>query len=716
MKLRIAPDLDRLRASSSAGELAVDPKSIDETKREFDVVWSTGARAPMVGFIEELNDWLAYDEELEMTDGAWDLTRVRNGNCPLLDAHGHGRAAAGGPDSDDVLGVVLKVWFAGNKGHARCRFSDRPELEGKWSDVKRGILRGVSPRYIPQRYVEITANGDKKRTFRPRRSELREISLVPITADAGARVRSASEGIEVELEHEQERDMADTTNSANNDDGKNNNGGGTPAGDEKTRSGANGGGTAVEDPPAKPVPPAAPAKQAAQPPVAVDESKIRAAERARIEQIRAAATTLGIPHDDEIVKAGIDGNMDFERARGELVMRRAALDRANLTASAIHVGQDGYEKLRAAMQNALFVQARVLDDADRVEDRKPVALTTPGRDFIRMSPMRMAERWLEAVGVDPRQLNRKQIAGAVLGLEREIMRHAAGGMATSNDFPLLLANTAGKVLRDNYAAAPSSWRKLAGKRTAPDFKQMTTLQFGEDAQLEKVNEHGERKRGKLLESREQYRIETFAKDFAFTRQLMINDDLGALMRMPQLLARMVSEFEANLVWTLILSNPTMADGNAVFSAAHGNINAPLALDQTGLETIVTKLGRQTMLDGRTPMNLRPTYLVVPLTMKIKAIKETSAVNPNITTSVNPFVGMFEEIIAEPRIDGTTLVDWWVVAGPSQVDGLQYAHLEGNEGPFMDQYTDPRTEGVVMSVREDFGAAFIDYRGWQFANN
>ena len=58
--------------------------------------------------------------------------------------------------------------------------------------------------------------------------------------------------------------------------------------------------------------------------------------------------------------------------------------------------------------------------------------------------------------------------------------------------------------------------------------------------------------------------------FAITRKALVNDDLDAFARIPQKFGRMAKNLESDLVWYQILKNANMADGNALFSAAHRN--------------------------------------------------------------------------------------------------------------------------------------------------
>jgi len=68
--------------------------------------------------------------------------------------------------------------------------------------------------------------------------------------------------------------------------------------------------------------------------------------------------------------------------------------------------------------------------------------------------------------------------------------------------------------------------------------------------------------------------------------------------------------------------------------------------------------------------------------------------------------------SEPRLASATR--WYVTADPGEIDGLEYAYLSGNEGLQVESKSGWDVDGVEIRVILDFGAGFVDHRGW-FAN-
>ena len=147
---------------------------------------------------------------------------------------------------------------------------------------------------------------------------------------------------------------------------------------------------------------------------------------------------------------------------------------------------------------------------------------------------------------------------------------------TTSDFPLILGDTVGRVMREAYRAAPSGLRQLGRTVTAPDFRERAALILDPASfKLEKVAEHGEFKSGSFVESGEKYRLATYGKIFGVTRQAIINDDLGALADVPAKLGAQAAAFEAQYLADLLEGpagvGPSMADTKALFHSDHANL-------------------------------------------------------------------------------------------------------------------------------------------------
>ncbi len=286
-------------------------------------------------------------------------------------------------------------------------------------------------------------------------------------------------------------------------------------------------------------------------------------------------------------------------------------------------------------------------------------------------------------------------------------------LQSTSDFPLLLADTVNRTLRQAYESAPAGIRMLGRQQTARDFRAKHRIQFSTAPVLLPLNEHGEFVSGAMAEYQESYKLSTFGRIIGFTRQAMVNDDLGAFADTTRRMGQAAAAFEATFLANILASNPTMADSNALFSNAHGNITgtgAGTTLSETSLSTIRQAMRAQTGLQGEL-INISPRYILVGPDNETTAQQVVFPITPNQAQYVNPFAGVLQ-VVVDARIPAG---NWYVVADAAEVDGLEYSYLEGAAGPQITSDLGFEVDGVRFRIRLDFGGAFVDWRGWYFAH-
>ena len=68
------------------------------------------------------------------------------------------------------------------------------------------------------------------------------------------------------------------------------------------------------------------------------------------------------------------------------------------------------------------------------------------------------------------------------------------------------------------------------------------------------------------------------------------------------------------------------------------------------------------------------------------------------------------MISEPRLDGTSAIQWYLFSTPGAIDTIELAYLEGNSMPFTESRVSFEVDGLEMKIRHELGAAPIDWRG------
>jgi hypothetical protein len=496
--------------------------------------------------------------------------------------------------------------------------------------------------------------------------------MVPIPADAGAKVRG-----EQQADVNQCEIVTATSRDAEQPE--------QPA--EETKM--------DETRKAEPAPAPQPAAQTQTP----DPTAIRAAERERSAAITTACRIAKLPAD--FAEKLIREDISLEQAQSRIFAEIARRDTAGPSESpsgAVEVTRDAADSLRAGMENALL--HRVFPKSGE----RGYELTAQGREFRGMRLARMLEASLEARGVRTRGLSISE------QFDRSLELAQRGGDMSTSDFPYLLADVAGKVLRKAYEEAPATYAPISRQVFLPDFKDAKRLQLGEAPGLLEILEHGEVKTGTIGEGKEAFALKSYGRRIGITRKAIINDDTDAFGRIPISVGAAARRLESDLVWAQITANGNMNDGVALFEATtHKNyIASGAAIAIASLGAMQALMRKQTGLSGAI-INLEPRYLVVPAALEVVARQYVTAITANAGGSVNPFAGRLQ-VIVEPRLDANSLVSWYMAADPSQVDILEHAYLEGENGPRVTSRVGFEVQGIEIKVEHDFAAKVIDHRG------
>ena len=115
--------------------------------------------------------------------------------------------------------------------------------------------------------------------------------------------------------------------------------------------------------------------------------------------------------------------------------------------------------------------------------------------------------------------------------------------------------------------------------------------------------------------------------------------------------------------------------------------------------------RQTGLVGEA-IEVTPKFLVVPTNLETLAERQLTQIQAVQIENVNTF--SFLSLVVEPRL--TSQIAWYLVADSAAIEGMEYAYLEGEAGPQTFAEVGFARDGMSFKIREDFGAAIVEYRG------
>jgi hypothetical protein len=652
------------------------PSTFNEADNTIDVVWTTGARVRRYDWWTET----AYEEELEVTTEAVDMSRFDAGTVQVLDGH----RTYGGVNA--ILGIAIRGSIENGEGKATLKLSTRPEMAGIVADIRAGIIRAISFGYSISKY-EITraidrTDGINMPLYRAVAWQPNEISFVTVPADADASTRSQpSNGNPCEFitrapaqsSTHQEPSMTIATQP----------GASTTAPADHTRSAD----TTVPAP-----------VTTTTPPPAADDAATRAATEAaaRAADITEICTRHSVGH----LAAGLirSGN-SVDQARTAVLEELARND----------AGTGGHRNVRiVTVTDEHQTRMAGIEEAmmNRVDARS--ALTDNGRQFRSLSLIEIGRDFLETRGVQTRGMTRMQVATEML--------HYRSGAHSTSDFAALFANVANKRMRAAYEENQGTYTQWARRApNAPDFKNINIVQLSGAPDLLRTNEAGEFTYGTMKDAGMSYALVTYGRMVALTRQAIINDDLRAFERLVTAFGASSSRLENRLVYSQLTANPNMGDATPLFHADHGNLGtgAGSALQLSALKSGRTAMRLQKGLQ-KEELNLAPNFLIVPASLEQDAYQLTSS---NYTPAKQVDVNEFRqggrtslEPIIEPILDASSAASWYLASNNSQVDTVEYCYLDGAEGPVIDTQNGFEVDGVTWKCRLDFAATVVDHRG------
>lgn len=443
-------------------------------------------------------------------------------------------------------------------------------------------------------------------------------------------------------------------------------------------------------------------------------SQLVALETKRVAEITQLGALLKV--GDEIVQQSIAEEHTVEQARTAMLSALKEKWKANPT---VMVGRDNnITSLQAAIPEAIMLRADV-----KVE--KPNERADRMRH---MSVLMMGRHFLAALGVtDAYELSATHLADMLLiprSLRQAYPQVAALAQSTG-DFANILANTLNKTLRQAYLDAPKTWPIWARRTTAVDFKPVNRILMSEMPSLQRSDDGKGINYVTLGDGKESFALVEYNGGIRLTRRAIINDDLSAFSRAPQMEASACSRLEEDLAYAAITGNPEMSDGVNLFDAAHGNLvsataekAAPGVVSLAGAERLMLK---QKGPKGVARLEIKPKFLLAPTSLKasteqflgssqLMAVISTTSSAPQTVGTANPYSGKLTPIFST-RLDDVSTTAWYLLADyrDGQIDSIEVMFLADEPEPVLRQETDFDTQDVKYAVRHTVAAKWIDHR-------
>jgi hypothetical protein len=337
-----------------------------------------------------------------------------------------------------------------------------------------------------------------------------------------------------------------------------------------------------------------------------------------------------------------------------------------------------------------------------------------------MTLVDMARATFAAKGVDVTRMSNRDVATLAMQPQRGLSLsrdydgniRALGGHSTS-DFPLLLANVGNKFLLPGYQSEELNFLPFVTDRNLPDFKQASVVNLGRINSMPKKVEGAEYQHVTIGESNEVYSLATYGSTIGFTREMMLNDDLGGFEIAVREMGAVWARTQLDLFWSIFSDNANMGDGNALFSGAHGNLGTGGAMSKALLAEMRQLLREQRGVESSAGaadgqfLNLMPAHLIVPTDLEQTA-EDLMGANYDPTTAANARPGWLGPLTltVEPRLGVASATAYYLAASRAFAErGL----LGGSDAPYIDSMDEWSTDQMNFKIRGDVAFKATDWR-------
>jgi hypothetical protein len=450
------------------------------------------------------------------------------------------------------------------------------------------------------------------------------------------------------------------------------------------------------------------------------------AERNRVRQLRELA---GEDIPEETLRQAIDDGWDLTRASREF-LTAVRTNRAAPVGPAIH-SRSQEQNMNARSLAAGFMVAHGINDPTRhvmyngLRSRAEGQITEQDAD--------RGDQFRGMSAVDLCRMAAYLDTGRTYWDPDEAIRSAMSGATLNHVFS---TNVYARLMEGwNEVADTTSW---CDSEDVPNFLEQEDITLSAEARLKRHPRGGTATDATASDSHETYKIARFTRKFTADEQDILDDRLGAIMRMPYEMGQAAARLRPDLVYSILLANPALiADAVALFHATHKNLatGADSALSAAALKAAVKAMGSQRQ--GDVVLNIKPRFLIVPMALSdtakecltstalakvgtANAVTEYMPINilagENITLVIDDRVGtagVYDPTTEKIRPGSDT--NWFLSAGGPRTIRVVYRRGT-NRQPQLRSFTlDKGQWGIGWDIKHDIGAKAMDFPGMYKAN-
>ncbi len=278
------------------------------------------------------------------------------------------------------------------------------------------------------------------------------------------------------------------------------------------------------------------------------------------------------------------------------------------------------------------------------------------------------------------------------------------------------------MLSEYHTPGLDDWRKIVSDITSVrDFRTNRRMRIGGYGTLPAVAEAASYL--SLTSPADEEATFTIAKKGGLedlTLEMIANDDVGAIRRIPQKLGRAAARTLYKSVLDVIVNNNnTSYDATPLFDAAHNNLGSS-ALAANSLLSSKIAMSEQTAYgDTADILGLTPKWLLVPLELediayRLAASSTVIGVTNNAGTEPNIHATYGLGVVVVPY--WTDANDWALICDPGDCPTIEVGFFNGNEEPELFVQDQPTSgsmfsqDKITYKIRHIYGICVLDHRG------
>ncbi|MEM9827733.1 MAG: hypothetical protein AAF958_14175 [Planctomycetota bacterium] len=303
--------------------------------------------------------------------------------------------------------------------------------------------------------------------------------------------------------------------------------------------------------------------------------------------------------------------------------------------------------------------------------------------------------------------------------KRDLIEAAFSSNAVAN----LFGTTVGARTLQTFREVPDTTAGWTRRTTVPDFLEHDRVGLDAMGGLKRVRRGDEAEHAKRSSKGEKVQVARYGLQYTIDEQDLIDDRLNLLDATPRQMGQAAGRLIPELVYWLLLSNPTMArTGAAAFTSGEGTLLTAAAFGKASLSAMISSLMKQK--DGNVTLNLTPTHIITGTELADEVVQLTGSAmlsNDSGAGARNPMARYGLAPVADARIsNGVNHPDTGVLAGGSTTafyiastdgDGIEVQTLDQTGGVPMTRTTNLTQGkwGIHIDTKFDVGAKMVENR-------